>query len=170
MSRQLFMLRHAKAVTSQPGIMDGSDHARALSDKGRRDAAAMGLLLRGRSLTPALALVSTTARTRETFALLGPFAGRQPRRLFMDALYLADPDTLLDVLREKGGTADSIMLIGHNPGIHELALQFASRRGTAAAPMLEQGFPTCTLALFAIEGDWSELATGRASLQLVLRP
>ena len=157
------MLRHAKAVTST-GRTD-ADHARALSERGRLDAAAMGLLLRRRALTPALVLVSTTLRTRETFALLGPFAGQQPRTSFLDALYLAEPETLLDLLRELGGTAASVMLIGHNPGMHELALQLAS-----ADPKLEHGFPTCTLALLAFEGDWSELAPGRAQLQELLHP
>ena len=165
MTRHLLLLRHAKAVATSYEILDGSDHSRALAERGRLDAAAMGQQLRRRSLIPALALVSTTLRTRETLDLLGPFPGGEPRRMFLDALYLADTATLLDVLRQRGGAADSILLIGHNPGMHELALEFAPED-----PRLEQGFATCTLALFAVEGEWAGLAAGQVSLLELLRP
>ena len=161
--RRLLMLRHAKAVAPQPGVADASDHARPLSERGRLDAAALGRLLRDRALLPAAALVSSALRTRQTFDLLG-LDGDAPRRTLSDALYLADPGTLLDVLREQDGDAESIMLVGHNPGMHELAVELA--RGN---PVLAQGFPTCTLALFAIEGDWADLMPGRSTLLEVLR-
>lgn len=161
--RRLLLLRHAKAVAPGPGASDASDHARGVSARGRLDAAALGRLLRERALIPAVALISTALRTRETFDLLGLDAAR-PRRLFSDALYLAAPETLLDLLREQDDTADSVMLVGHNPGMHELALWLA-RDGAGLA----DGFPTCTLALFAFDGDWRDLAPTRATLLDLLR-
>lgn len=156
--RRLLLLRHANAVAAQPGLPDAADHARPLSGRGRLDAAAMGRLLRRHALLPDCAVVSTALRTRETFDLLGPFDGAAPRLMLSDALYLAAPATLLDVLREQGDRAHSVMLVGHNPGMHELALALA------AGPALAQGFPTCTLAVFAIEGDWSGLTPERSAL------
>jgi phosphohistidine phosphatase len=163
--RRLLLLRHAKAVASRPGMSDASDHGRPLSERGRLDAAAMGRKLRSLGLVPALALVSTALRTRETFDLLGPFEGDAPRQILSDALYLAEPRALLDVVQEEGDTAESVMLVGHNPGLHELALTLAGGN-----PVLEQGFPTCSLAVFKVEGKWSELSPRHASLKDVLRP
>ena len=127
----------------------------------------MGNQLRERALIPDLALVSSSARTRETFALLGALpgtAGRVPELVLSDALYLAEARTLLEALREHATDARSIVLVGHNPGMHELALMLVSN------PMLELGFSTCTLALFAVDGDWPHLARGRATLLELLRP
>lgn len=160
--RHLLLLRHAKAMPMEP---DGSDHDRALSGSGRLDAAAMGLLLRRRGLAPTLALISAALRTRETFDQLVPFAGPPPRRIISDALYLAQPDTLLEVLREHGSDEDDILLVGHNPGLHELAWSLSG-----GDPVLQHGFPTCTLALFSIEGDRPSPISGHAILLDVLRP
>lgn len=163
--RRLLLLRHAKAVAPRPGAPDASDHARALSERGRLDASALGRLLRDQALTPALALVSSALRTRQTFELLGLGSGPDaPHPTLSDALYLADPETLLDVLREQDPGLASIMLVGHNPGMHELAVRLAEGN-----PVLAQGFPTCTLAVFAIEGDWAGLGPGRSRLLEILR-
>ena len=163
--RRLLLLRHAKAVAARPGQSDASDHGRPLSERGRLDATALGRTLRSRGLAPTLALVSTALRTRETFELLQPFGAATPRQVLRDALYLAEMAHLLDVVREEGGTADTVLLVGHNPGLHELALTLAG--GDRA---LLQGFPTCRLALFTAVGEWSDLAPGRARLQDVLDP
>ena len=161
--RRLLLLRHAKAVAPHPGVPEASDHDRPLSERGRLDAAGMGRLLRERGLVPAAALVSTALRTRQTFDLLGPFEDGGPRRTLSDVLYLAGPETLLDVLREHGGDADSVMLVGHNPGMHELALRLG-----IGSPLLAHGFPTCALAVFSVEDDWPDLAPERATLLDVL--
>ena len=162
---RLLLLRHARAVTAREDESDASDRSRALSPGGRRDAAALGERLRQRALAPEQALVSPALRTRETFDLLCPFAPAAPRSTFPDALYLAAPHTLLAMLRERNEARGSLMLIGHNPGLHELALMLGGRH-----ELLQAGFPTCTLALFGFDGAWSELAPRRARLLEVLRP
>ena len=171
--RLLLLLRHAKAVAASHGMSEASDHARPLSERGRADAASMGRLLRARGLIPRRALVSTSLRTRETFALLGAPPGDapgssempMPEPVFSEALYLAEPRTLLDTLREQENSLESILLIGHNPGMQELAAMLASDPG-----MLQAGFPTCMLAVLRLEGAWSELAPRRAALRELLRP
>ena len=142
-----------------------SDHARALSERGRADAAALGAGLRARALRPDLALVSTSRRTRETIDLLGLDAGSGLKVLHSDALYLATAAGLLDALRELAGEAGCVLLVGHNPGMHELALGLSA--GHAA---LAPGLPTCAAAVFDIEGTWPDLAPGRARLRELLRP
>ncbi len=162
---RLLLLRHARAVTAQEEESDASDRSRALSPGGRRDAAALGEQLRQRALAPEQALVSPALRTRETFDLLCPFAPASPRSTFPDALYLAAPRTLLAMLRERDEARGSLLLVGHNPGLHELALIL-----TGGHELLRAGFPTCTLALFGFEGSWAGLAPRGARLLEVLRP
>ena len=160
MTARLLLLRHAKAVTAQPNQSDAADHDRALSERGRDEALGLGRQLRARALLPQVALVSTARRTRETFGLLGLDA----RLVLEDSLYLASAAGLLDTLREHGGSAASVLLVGHNPGVHQLAL------GLSAAPGLTQGFPTCMLAAFDIDGDWAHLTPRQARLSDLLRP
>ncbi len=169
-ARQLLLLRHAKAVTAQPGMSDASDHARPLSARGRADASALGVQLRARALLPDMALVSTSRRTRETADLLGldgevDAEDGGTRLVLSDALYLASAAGLLDALREQSGGARRVLLIGHNPGLHELALHLATDNA-----VLAQGLPTCALAAFDIDGEWSDLAPARARLCSISRP
>ena len=163
--RRLLLLRHARAVAAQEDASDASDRSRTLSPSGRLDADALGALLRQRALAPEQALVSPALRTRETFELLRPFAPTEPCAAFHDALYLAAPSTLLAMLRGQDCAPGSLMLVGHNPGLHELALMLSGGH-----ELLQDGFPTCTLAMFGFDGAWSELAPRRARLLEVLRP
>ncbi|TLU72253.1 histidine phosphatase family protein [Lichenicoccus roseus] len=160
------MLRHAKALAAAPGAPDDWDHARPLADRGLMDAAAMGRLLRERGWRPEQALVSTAARARQTYAQLGlqPPDG-STAAAFHDHLYLAEPDSLLDALREAPADADSVLLVGHNPGLHELAYRLSGE-----ADALQRGFPTCMLAIFAVEGCWSTLDARHARLLDVVAP
>ena len=163
--RRLLLLRHARAEAAQEDASEASDRSRTLSARGRLDAGALGTLLRQRSLAPEQALLSPALRTRETFELLRPFGPAEPRCSIHDALYLAAPHTLLAMLRECHDAPGSLMLVGHNPGLHELALML-----TGGHELLQAGFPTCTLALFAFDGAWTALAPRSARLLEVLRP
>ena len=164
--RRLLLLRHAKALATAPGAPDDWDHARPLADRGLMDAEAMGRLLRERGWQPDQALVSTAARARQTYARLGlqpPEGGTTAS--FSDRLYLAEPDSLLDALRDAPAEADSVLLVGHNPGLHELAYRLSGE-----ADALQRGFATCMLAIFAVEGCWSSLDARRARLLDVVAP
>lgn len=161
-SRFLHLLRHAKAEQAAVAATRAVDHARTLTPRGRDDATAMGDWMRANGLRPDLALVSSAMRTAETYALLRLPAG--PRLVTSEALYLADLDQLVRTLRAQS-EARSILLVGHNPGLHELALHLAPH-----SRALQTGLPTCTLASFELAADWAALGPAHAELSAIHRP
>ena len=127
---QLILLRHAKAAASTAG---GSDHDRPLTNSGTNAAANIGRAMRQAGLAPDVVLVSPSLRTEQTFAALeaaGVWA-EWPNVESLPALYMASPQQMRDILRDLPETVRSAMIIGHNPGLHELARNLA---GTATAP------------------------------------
>lgn len=170
--RQLLLLRHAKSLWDDPKL---SDHARPLNARGRSAARAMRQAMRDRGLTPDLVLVSSARRTLQTLEALSPWDD-VPLVEPMDALYLASARSMLDVVHDVTETVRSILLIGHNPGMHELAMilvgaqGFAQNTDPAMLQSLAEGYPTGALAEFAIAGPWSRLGEGGGRLQLFLKP
>ncbi len=167
--RQLLLLRHAKSSWDDPKL---SDHARPLNARGHHAAEAMARAMRELGLAPDLVLVSSARRTLQTLEALEPW-DETPLIEPMDALYLASAVELLDLLRLAAPVVRSLLLVGHNPGLHELALTLA---GAHAATMdehvrrLAEGYPSGTLAEFSIASPWSELREGGGHLTRVLRP
>lgn len=165
--RQLLLLRHAKSSWDDPGL---SDHARPLNARGRRAATAMAGVMRDLGLQPDLVLVSSARRTLQTLEALLPFDDNalvEP----MDALYLAPESLLMEGIRKVPETVRSVLMIGHNPGLHELALALAGPAApTAAAKRLAEGFPTAALAEFTIAAPWRAVAEGGGRLVRFLSP
>jgi phosphohistidine phosphatase len=168
--RQLLLLRHAKSSWDDPHL---PDHARPLNARGRAAATAMAHAMRELGLTPDLVLVSTARRTLETLEAFEPWPDA-PLIERMDELYLADMQTLLAVLRQTAETVRSVLLIGHNPGLHELAMALAGAqamaRETPLTRRLAQGYPTAALTEFAIAGPWWSLEEGGGRLIRMLAP
>jgi len=173
--RQLLLLRHAKSSWDDPLL---SDHARPLNARGRRAASAMADALRDLGLTPDIVLVSSARRTLQTLEAILPLE-TSPLIEPMDDLYLAPWTKLLEVLRGMPETARSVMLIGHNPGLHELAMALVGAAGMArsgvsttgrAALRLADGFPTGALAEFALATPWSGLTEAGGRLVRFLPP
>ncbi len=149
---RLLLLRHAKAAPHSP---DG-DFARPLNPRGQADAARLGAFLASRGIVPAATLVSPAQRTRETAALVLAALPGAPAPLFSDALYNASVETLRAEIRAAPAGAETLLVIGHNPAIGELAHALAGD----GADKLPAGFPTCALAIFeaapgAAKGRWS---------------
>ena len=164
---QLLLLRHAKSSWDDPAL---SDHARPLNRRGRLAGAAIGGAMRGLGLAPDLVLVSSARRTLQTQEALEPW-DETPLIEPMDALYLADVPQLLRVLREVRETVRSVLLIGHNPGLHALAAQLAEKQPiTTDSARLAQSFPSGALAEFLIGGAWAQLGTDPARLIRFLCP
>ncbi|MBI0535306.1 histidine phosphatase family protein [Roseomonas sp. KE2513] len=164
---QLLLLRHAKSAWDDPAL---SDHARPLNARGRRAASAMAGAMRGLSLRPELVLVSSSRRTLQTLETLGTLEG-PPRVEPMDDLYLAPWTRLMEVVREAPETVGSLLVIAHNPGLHDFALALAGGADSGGPPpALTEAFPTASLAEFAIEGPWAGLSPGRARLVRFLQP
>ena len=165
--RQLLLLRHAKSSWDDPGL---SDHSRPLNARGRAAAAAMRQTMIGLALSPDVVLVSSARRTLQTLEAFEPWE-ETPIIEPMDALYLASSPQLLKVLNGVAETARSVMLIGHNPGLHELAVQLTgSARDPSDARRLAEGFPTGAMAEFVVPGAWRTLAAGNARLHRFVCP
>lgn len=164
--RVLLLLRHAKAMASAAG--NAGDHARDLAASGRADATALGIEMRRLGLKPELAVISSALRTRRTWEMLGRFDDPAPAVTLTDRLYLAERAALMSAIHEIPDTFASAMLIGHNPGLHELALQLAAEPDLP--PALRTEMRTCTLVAFEFPGRWSELVPGGARCLRVLRP
>ena len=149
--QRLILMRHGDAQRDSPS---GGDFDRRLSDTGCLESAAMGAHLADMGLIPTLALVSSAARTRETWAAVDQgFPGATVR--FEDSLYLADLDTVRDLGLAALRDQDCVMVIGHNPGLQELALSLLSE---ALAPAFAisrvgTGFPTGAAAVFLVGID-----------------
>jgi phosphohistidine phosphatase len=138
---RLYLLRHAKSSWDEPGL---ADHDRPLARRGKRAADAMGRYMREHGIEPEVVLCSSATRTRQTLERLGlPDARIEPE------LYGADAATLRALIPD----ASSAMLIGHNPGMQDLALSLA--RSGAKLGELAEKFPTGALA--TIELDTGEL-------------
>jgi phosphohistidine phosphatase len=168
--RQLMLLRHAKSSWDDASM---PDRDRPLNTRGRRSAAAMRQAMRELGLVPDLVLVSTARRTMETLEALEPWDDT-PLIDPMDSLYLANPMQLMAALHGVAETVRSVLLIGHNPGMHDLALTLASpeamQRGGDNERALAEGFPTGALAEFVVAGSWWDLREGGGRLVRFLTP
>jgi phosphohistidine phosphatase len=168
--RQLLLLRHAKSAWDDPRT---ADHDRPLNARGQAAAAAMAATFRRLRLSPELVLVSSARRTQETLRALEPF-GDSTLVDTLEGLYLAPAERMLDLLRETPETVRSLLLIGHNPGLHNLALTLVGAAGMATggadARHLAEGYPTAALSEFAIAGPWAGLGGGAGRLVRFLAP
>ena len=162
----LHLLRHAKSRWRD----DVEDHARPLSKRGQREARRVGRHLPGAVPPIDLVLCSSAVRTRQTldFVVAGP--NPPPRCLVEDALYLADGERLLDRLRQLDEGCRNVMLIGHNPGIHDLAVTLADPEGGGARALLAGKFPTAARASFAVDAPWCELGRRRCRVVAYVPP
>ena len=154
---RLILMRHGEAERPHPGL---EDFDRALDEDGRAEARRMGKALAEAVYAPDLALVSASRRTLETWAetaaaFEGDVAVEQRRRL-----YAASAAGLAAAVAEAAPRAKTVMLVGHNPGIHQYAAHLALRGG--ADRRVIDRFPTGSAVVFAIDGE------GRPSLERIL--
>ncbi len=160
--RELLLFRHAKSSWDDPDL---DDHDRPLTERGAKAAARMGQWLREHDLVPDLILCSTSVRTRATLTLaFSEFLAADTPISFEDALYIAHPDTLLDRLRSIASDHQRVAIIGHNPGLHALALQLVGAGRKKDIRQLAMKYPTAAIAhiVFETEGwDGIDTATGR---------
>ena len=164
--RQLLLMRHAKSSWDDPRL---SDHARPLNPRGRAAAAAMRRMMQDAGLAPDMVLVSSARRTLQTLEALEPW-DETPLVEPMDALYLADPAQMLQVLHGVAETVRSVLVLGHNPGLHDLALLLAGPGEGAQRQRLGEGFPSGALAEFSVPGSWAGLGEGGARLVRFVTP
>ena len=162
---RLVLIRHAQAAG---GDSDTPDHDRPLTERGREDGAALGRWLKDADVRPQEIRCSTATRTRETWAAVDDASAIGAIVEHDQRIYNADLSALLDVLREVDPKTETVAMVGHAPGIPLLAANLSDGEGDPEAVAgLEQGYPTCTVAVLDIDGDWAELAAGGAQLRAV---
>lgn len=158
---ELLLLRHAKSAWDDAAL---EDHERPLNARGRRAAALMGAYLAESGLVPDRALVSSAARTRETWKRMAKaWTGARPPAEVLDDLYLAAPAVILACVRRVSGRPARLLVLGHNPGLERLAARLAGADSDAVAvAALRDKYPTGGLAWlqFAAE-DWADIGEGR---------
>lgn len=154
--KTLYLLRHAEAEAGS-SLQDG-DHARVLSPRGRAEGREVGRFMKARDMVPEFILASDALRTISTARLVAEelFGDRKNpiTSRFDRSLYLAPADALLGHVQAVTGKLDRLLLVAHNPGTMELALQLA---GESASVF--EGFAPATLAVFETEAeDWALIA------------
>ena len=170
--RRLMLLRHAKTENDAPS---GRDLDRRLDNRGRHDAAEIGGWIGRHPPFPDSVLVSHAIRAHQTWEIAWEaMKDRVPRPQveLLPELYGADPSQLLQTIREASAADPRrLMLVGHNPGMHELALALAGSGDAAGRKRLADNLPTSGLAVFDFEiGDWADVAFRRGRLVLFVTP
>jgi phosphohistidine phosphatase len=168
--RRLMLLRHAKTEHDAPS---GQDQDRRLDDRGRLDAAAVGSWIGRHPPVPDAVLVSTAVRAHQTWEIAREAIkdttrepAAPPRVEFLADLYGAEPAQLLQIIRLAEVTDPKYLLvIGHNPGMHELALALTGSGDAAAKKAIEDNLPTAGLAILDFDiDDWGDVAFRRGKL------
>jgi phosphohistidine phosphatase len=156
----LYLLRHAKSSWDDPSF---DDHDRPLAPRGRRAAKRIARHMRAEGIRPELVLCSSARRTRETLGLVSSgWDGEVPVRIER-RVYAAGDGDLLALINEVPEEVESVLLIGHNPGLETLALALAARGPYLGR--LEEKYPTGALASLAFDGrTWADLGPGTAEL------
>jgi phosphohistidine phosphatase len=158
--RHLVLMRHAKSSWDDRNL---DDHDRPLTARGRRAAGRVGDYLRHNGILPDVVLCSSATRTVQTLELLD--LGAHPEVVVSDDLYGCGPGEMLARVRQTADPVASVLLIGHNPGIHELAVSLIGD------PEAIPSFPTAGLAdLRAPIRTWSDLHPGVATLHAFITP
>lgn len=163
---RLVLLRHAKS-SWQAAELD--DHERPLNQRGER----AGQLLASYFATrdrPDLILCSSARRAQQTLDRLRPAFARPPETLIENGLYLASAAALLERIGRVPDDVRNLLVIGHNPGLHELADRLAARSAHRLRSRLKGKFPTGAAATYRIAGPWRGIAHGSATLTELVTP
>jgi phosphohistidine phosphatase len=165
---ELLLLRHAKSRWDMAGA---ADHDRDLAPRGEKAALRMGRLIAEQGLLPDRVLCSTATRARRTWELASGELTAQPELLHRRDLYLAPSGRLLDAVRASGGDVRRLMLVGHNPGLHDLAQRLVGDGDVALRRKLAEKLPTAALVHLAFEAPrWPKLALRSGRLLGFWRP
>ncbi|MFB7088342.1 histidine phosphatase family protein [Streptomyces sp. NPDC056296] len=165
--RRLVVLRHAKSARPE-GV---ADHDRPLAGRGRRDAPAAGRALAQSDRLPDLALSSTALRARQTWELASAQWGTPPPVHYDARLYAAGVPDLLEAVREVPADIETLLLVGHNPGLEELVLALAGDALDDTLDRVRAKYPTSAIAVLDWHGTtWRALAPGAALLTAMTVP
>ncbi len=165
--KRLILMRHAKTEAWGPGI---DDHGRALTPAGHEASQMMADVLAQMGWVPDHAYVSSARRTRETWKHLAAVFGACEMTV-EDDLYLAGERGIRDYIADAEDVP-TLMIVGHNPGIHDLAqllMRSAGSTDIQAAQRLASKMPTGSMALYEADAD-APFANQRYQLRRFIRP
>ncbi len=164
--KTLHLLRHAKSSWKDPGL---DDHDRPLSKRGRETARAIAAYLRRAKIAPDLVICSTAVRARQT---LDPIAKaiKPPKVVLEKRIYEVAREKIWKHLWRLPKSADCVLLIGHNPGLHDLALALADADSGELVPPRGGKFPTGAMASFRFDGAWKAVQPHTAMLYSYMTP
>ena len=164
--RRLLLLRHAKSAYPQ-GV---ADRDRPLNDRGRAAAQLMGAYIAREALQPDHAMVSPARRTQETWEIVRADLADTPMET-VPSIYEAPAGRILDAIRSAPAEVTSLLVIGHNPGLGDLAQRLAGEGPKDLIRELREKFPTAALAVLEFDAeDWAGIAAGGGRLQRFVRP
>lgn len=165
----LALLRHAKSSWDDPSL---DDFDRPLAKRGITAASRMGAYIEARGLVPDAILCSDAARARQTLDLMTPHFTAKPAITFEHGLYLASSSALIARARRLDAAAvRHVMLVGHDPGMHQAARELIGAGDPEEIRALERKFPTAALAVIVFRvGDWAKVARAKGTLKLFVTP
>lgn len=163
--KHLYLLRHAQASWQLAGELD---YQRGLTEHGVADCALVAEHVRSRDIAPMLVLCSGARRTKETLEHVAPALPPEAVIEYDDAIYGADTSAIFGVVSAAPADVDAILLIGHNPSMHDFAVELAA--GDGPIEELAGSFPKAALAELELDCEWAELAPDCARLTEFFRP
>jgi phosphohistidine phosphatase len=165
--RRLLLLRHAKTERAEPGERDRD---RKLTTRGRADAPILGAYMARHGLAPDLALVSPATRAQETWTLVAATFAKAPRVVKDERLYNAGPERLINIIREMHDVR-ALLVVGHNPGLHDLAVQLIASGDVETRERIAEKLPTCGLVVIDLPFDeWTRLHPNAGRLERFVSP
>ena len=166
--KRLLLLRHAKSSWKDSSL---DDFERPLNRRGERSAPRMAAFLREAGLVPDLLLVSSARRALNTWDLLRPTLGAEPEVRALKTLYMASPGVMLQTLRRAPEQAGCVMLIGHNPGMENLADNLIGSGSKTLRRRMAAKFPTTAVAVIDFDlDDWAQIEPGKGKLSAFVTP
>jgi len=165
MTGQLVVIRHAKAGEAPLDI------ERPLTERGRRDAAAIGDWLKGKRVVPDRIVVSPARRAMQTWSGAAARLGNTPEAVIDERIYDNTTDLLLEIVAETPDDVDTLVLVGHNPAFAAVSYELDDGRGDAHARReMHAAFPTSAVAVFKLAAPWSAVGTGGGTLTAYAAP
>ncbi|HVT64178.1 MAG TPA: histidine phosphatase family protein [Mycobacteriales bacterium] len=160
MALTLVLIRHAKAMPEAP-----SDIQRRLAGRGKRDAAAAGQWLADLGIAPDLVVISPATRAQETWDAISATVTAKVRRTD-DRIYSNTVRELREVIADTADDVQTLVLVGHNPSMHGLAITLSDGAGDPEAEIaIRADYPTCGIAVFDADGEWLDLELGDATIR-----
>ena len=172
--RTISLLRHAKSSWEPPaaGGPPLTDKARPLAARGMRDAPRIGAWMAAQALRPDLVLCSSAVRTRQTLAYVKELILPGKARIsYRDDLYLAEAEDLVGIVQALDDGSAHVMLVGHDPGMHEVAQMLVGAGNRTLRRLLELKFPTAAVAVIDFPAErWRDVRPGAGTLRLFMAP